>query len=293
MIQLQRSASVRTLSYRGTLQRFWDFSPGTGGTARPPLFMVHGFRGDHHGLLRIVEELAGYRVIVPDLPGFGQSEPLPGTHDVEAYSAFVLHSVAELGLGPEAVLVGHSFGSIIAGRAAAAAPGTFAALVLINPISAPALEGSSRLATRLAELYYRLGAVLPARAGRALLRNGVIVRVMSELMAKSRNRELRRWIHGQHRAYFSAFASRDVVLQAFTASIGGTVRDAAPHLTLPVLLIAAEKDDLGSVAAQEALAALIPGSTLAFIPEVGHLVHYEAPDTAARMIDDFVEANRK
>lgn len=289
MVSLQRTATVRNLSYRGTLQRFWDFGAVAPRADRPPLFMVHGFRGDHHGLLRIVEALPEYRIIAPDLPGFGQSEPLPSKHDVGTYAEFVLNTVQELGLGPDTVLVGHSFGSIIASRAAADAPGKFGSLVLINPISAPALEGSSRLATRLAELYYRLGAALPRAAGHALLRNPLIVRAMSELMAKTKDRALRRWIHGQHAAYFSAFASRDVVLQAFTASISGTVRDAAPKLSLPVLLIAAEKDDLGSVATQRELAALIPGAILRIIPKVGHLIHYETPDTAAHMIGEFIE----
>lgn len=290
MVSLQRTATVHTLRLDGKLHRFWDFPQMQGPSGAPPLFMVHGFRGDHHGLLRIIEALPGYRVIAPDLPGFGESESLDETHDVTAYAAFVRSSVDQLGLGPESVLVGHSFGSIIAARAAADAPDAYAALILINPISAPALEGSGRIATRLAELYYRLGAALPEKAGQALLRNRVIVRAMSELMAKTRDRTLRSWIHGQHRAYFSAFASRDVVLQAFTASISATVRDSAAHLHLPVLLIAAEKDDLGTVQTQQALAAMIPDSTLVVLPEVGHLIHYETPDAAAGHIADFLEA---
>lgn len=293
VVVLTRSATERTLDGDGGARRFWDFPAASGAAELPPLFLVHGFRGDHHGLLCIIEALPGYRVIVPDLPGFGQSDPFSGKHDVAAYASFVRDSVSRLALGPETVLVGHSFGSIIAGRAAADAPDAFAALVLINPISAPALEGSSRLATRLAELYYRLGAALPERAGQALLSNRIIVRAMSELMAKTRDRQLRRWIHAQHRAYFSAFASRDVVLQAFTASISSTVRDSASRLQLPVLLIAAEKDDLGTVETQQELAALIPNATLVVLPDVGHLVHYEAPDAAAAHIADFVEARTR
>lgn len=290
MVVLQRTATVRTLHLDGALQRFWDFPPEHESPGTPPLFMVHGFRGDHHGLLRIIEALPAHRVIAADLPGFGESEPLEGEHDVAAYAAFVRNSVDQLALGPETVLVGHSFGSIIASRAAADTPEAFAALVLINPISTPALEGSSRVATRLAGLYYRLGAALPEPAGQALLRNRVIVRAMSELMAKTRDRHLRKWIHAQHRAYFSAFASRDVVLQAFTASTSATVRDSASRLRLPVLLIAAEKDDLGTVQTQQELAALIPDSALVVLPEVGHLIHYEAADAAAGHIADFVKA---
>lgn len=286
---LRRTGSVTTLQVDGGLRRYWDFPAEEPVPGAAPLFMVHGFRGDHHGLLRIVDALPNHRVIVPDLPGFGQSEELEGRHDVAAYSAFVRESVRRFNLGPDTVLIGHSFGSIIAARSAADAPGAFAGLVLINPISAPALDGSSRLATRLAELYYRLGAALPEPLGLALLRNPLIVRAMSEMMAKTRDRSLRSWIHQQHRNYFSAFASRDVVMQAFTASISGTVRDSAERLLLPVLLIAAEKDDLGSVATQQALAALIPDSTLVVLPEVGHLIHYEAPDAAARHISDFLD----
>ena len=109
-------------------------------------------------------------------------------------------------------------------------------------------------------------------------------------MAKTGDRRLRRWIHAQHRAYFSAFASREVVLEAFTASITATVRDSASSLNLPVLLIAAEKDDLGTVETQRGLAALIPDSTLVVLPGVGHLVHYEKPDAAAAHITDFVKS---
>lgn len=292
MVCLQRPATVRTLHLNGGLRRFWDFPPTDSGPSAAPLFMVHGFRGDHHGLLRIVEALPRHRVIVPDLPGFGQSGEFRGRHDVCAYSGFVLASVRKLGLGPDTVLVGHSFGSIIAAASAAEAPGAFAALVLINPISTPALEGTGRIATRLAELYYRTAAKLPEQAGQALLSNRLIVRVMSEMMAKTRDPSLRRWIHGQHRSYFSAFASRDVVLQAFTASISATVRDSAPRLKLPVLLIAAENDDLGTVATQQSLNELIPDSRLVVLPGVGHLIHYEMPDDAARLIADFADKQR-
>ncbi|WP_253905660.1 alpha/beta hydrolase [Arthrobacter sp. H5] len=255
----------------------------------PVIFMVHGFRGDHHGLLRIVEALPAHRVIVPDLPGFGQSRALKTMHDVGAYARFVGFSLAALQLGSGTVLLGHSFGSIIASRFAADNPEAVSSLILINPISAPALEGSSRIASRLAELYYRASAALPEQLGLAVLGNPLIVRGMSIFMAKTRDPELRKYIHGQHHAYFSAFAARDVVQQAFTASITGTVRDSAQQLSMPVLLIAAELDDIGSVPEQRALAAMIPDCTLRIIPGVGHLIHYETPDTAAELIINFLK----
>ena len=288
-ITVTRQATETTHSYLGATQRYWDFAPAPGAPANvPTLFMVHGFRGDHHGLLRIVEALPSHRIVVPDLPGFGQSEALDGVHDVDAYADFVGFSFTALALGPATVLLGHSFGSIVAARWAAAHPSAIAALVLINPICEPALEGANRLASKLAAVYYRVGAALPEKLGLALLGNPGIVLGMSSMMAKTKDRALRRYIHGQHLSYFSTYASRRVLLEAFQASITGTVRDVATRLAMPVLLIAAEKDDLGSVAGQRDLAGLIVDARLEIIPEVGHLVHYETPDEAARLIENFL-----
>ena len=289
---MTRRAEVRTFTVAGTLQRCWDYPPVDNGTAgQPPIFMVHGFRGDHHGLLRIVEALPQHRILVPDLPGFGSADPLPQTHDVGAYAGFVSAALAGgvPGLGSDTVLLGHSFGSIIASRVAAEHPELLSELILVNPICEPALEGSKAITSKAAELYYLAAARLPERIGMALLQHRAIVRGMSIFMAKTRDPQLRRWIHGQHRAYFSAFANRDVVLDAFRASISATVRDAAAQLGMPVLLIAAERDDLGSVAGQQKLAGLIPDAELAVLPGVGHLVHYEAPAEAAALITDFLQ----
>ncbi len=285
-----RHAVVRSFAHDGTLQRVWDYPPvpDDGSVVERTLVLVHGFRGDHHGLLRFVEELPGHRIILPDLPGFGQGQQLHGRHDVGAYARFIAECVRRFAPGPR-VLLGHSFGSIIAAEAVAADPRLATALVLVNPISAPALEGPSRVASRIAEGYYVAADRLPEAAGRALLAHPVIVRAMSIFMAKTRNRPLRRWIHGQHASYFSAFASRRVVLEAFRASISGTVRDRAAELDLPVLLIAAELDDIGSVESQRLLAAMMPDVTLEVIPAVGHLVHYEKPREAARLIENFLE----
>lgn len=293
---------VAALSTRGREQRlalsggavaYWDYAP-VGGTApssspAPTILMLHGFRGDHHGLLRIIEELPTARIIIPDLPGFGTSEPFAaGEHDIAGYSRFVGEFMAALALGPETVLLGHSFGSIVAAYLAAAHPLSISRLILINPICEPALEGAKGLMTRLAEFYYYAAARLPEPLGMALLRNRIIVRVMSITMAKTTNKDLRRWIHGQHDAYFSIFANRQCLLEAFRASIGATVREVARELTMPVLLIVGTIDDLGSVPGQRRMAAMIPDSTLRIIDDVGHLIHYEAPAEAAAMISGFL-----
>ncbi|AXJ09020.1 alpha/beta fold hydrolase [Arthrobacter sp. PM3] len=279
-----------TAEVNGAAVAYWVYEPVRSTPETRTILVVHGFRGDHHGLLRVADQLPDMRLIMPDLPGFGSSAAFEDTeHSVEAYGGFLRGFMAALGLGAETVLLGHSFGSIIASHFVAANPGAVAALVLVNPIAAPTLEGPKGVMTRLAVFYYEAAARLPERLGLALLRSQAIVRVMSVAMAKTGDKEIRRFVHAQHSAYFSAFADRDSLLQAFKASVGSNVSEVAAGLTLPVLLIAGEEDEIAMLADQHKLAALLPDGTLDVIPGVGHLIHYETPEPAARYIRRFLK----
>lgn len=251
------------------------------------MIVVHGFRGEHHGLEPVIAHLPGMRVISPDLPGFGETAPLAGrTHDLAAYSAWLTDFTASV--APGAVILGHSFGSIVAADAVAKGLDT-PRLVLVNPIGAPALEGPRGVLTRLAVFYYWAGAKLPRPVGDALLRNGIVVRVMSVSMAKTRDKELRRFIHDQHDTYFSRFGDRDVLHQAFVTSVSNDVRASAPAIDQPTLLVAAVRDDITPIEAERHLATLFADSELVEIDDVGHLIHYETPAAAADAITRFLE----
>jgi len=106
-------------------------------------------------------------------------------------------------------------------------------VALINPIAAPALDGPQALLTRLAIFYYWAADRLPERAARSLLGNPVIVRVMSIVMAKTKDPALRAWIHAQHDRYFSSFSDTRTLLEAFKASVAHTVPEYASSITRP------------------------------------------------------------
>lgn len=256
----------------------------------PTILAVHGFRGTHHGLLRIVDKLPAARIVMPDLPGFGASGVLPdGQHSVDGYGDWLEALADALGLGPETVLLGHSFGSIVAAHFVASHPGRFARLILVNPISAPALEGPQAILSRVAEFYYWGSAKLPEAPGTALLRSRAVVRLMSEAMAKTRDSRLREFVHAQHREHFSEFASRSSLLESFRSSISHHAAEVADRLPLPVLLIAGERDEVAELGDVRRFHRRIPDSRLTVIPGVGHLIHYETPEPAAAAIADFLE----
>lgn len=247
---------------------------------------VHGFRGDHHGLESVLAFLPEARVIVPDLPGFGESAPVTGrTYDLEEYAAWLVDFADAV--APGAVILGHSFGSIVTSAALVAGLET-PRLILVNPIGAPALEGPKAVMTRLAVLYYALGARLPERLGTALLRNRLVVRIMSIAMAKTSDRDLRRFIHDQHDRYFSRFADRDVLRDAFVASVSHDVSEFAASIDVPTLLIAAQRDDITPIEVERELVTRFPEASLVEIARVGHLIHYETPAEAAGAIRRFL-----
>ncbi|WP_130177477.1 alpha/beta fold hydrolase [Cryobacterium sp. SO1] len=281
-------ARAHTLAVSGSDTRYWEYGDPDSPTT---VVMVHGFRGDHHGLEAVVSQLRGLRIISPDLPGFGESAAFAaGPHSIDAYAAWLAEFLRLLALPGRLVVLGHSFGSIVVSAAAASPDGLPAQdLVLVNPIAAPALSGPRGLLTRLAVFYYWLASKLPERLGFGLLRNRAIVRVMSITMAKTRNRQRRRWIHNQHDRYFSAFADRTVVLEAFRASVGHDVSEYATDINIRTLLIAAEKDDITPLDAQVRLRAQFPEAQLHVLPGVGHLIHYEVPENAARELRRFLE----
>ncbi|MFT4136930.1 alpha/beta fold hydrolase [Microbacterium sp.] len=267
----------------GGTTAYWVYGPADAPTT---IVAVHGFRGEHHGLEPVVAHLPGIRVVMPDLPGFGESAPIPGrTHDLDLYADWLRAFVRAV--APGAVILGHSFGSIVASAAVAQGLET-PALILVNPIGAPALEGPRGIMTRLAILYYAAGARLPGRIGTALLRNGLIVQVMSRTMAKTRDKELLAFVHDQHDTYFSRFADRDVLHDAFVTSVSHDVREFAPRIAQPALLIAAQQDDITPIEKERELARLFSDAELVEIPGVGHLIHYETPRPAAEAIERFL-----
>ena len=301
--------------------RYWQYGEGMGSGSFPegcyPVLLVHGFRGDHHGLEIIANYLLklipNVSIISPDLPGFGRSADLPentqgkdaqGADNINAYVAWLNDFVKHTNPAREDAqplplhLVGHSFGSIVTSAFAAAHPNSLALLSLINPISEPALEGSQRVASRLASLYYRAGAALPEKIGYPLLRSQLITRASSEVMMRTKDKAMRRFINGQHAAYFGSFGSRRGVLSAYEASITHTAAEYAAAIRVPVQMLVAEDDDLGTPETARAMYATLTSRDLPatstgarerldMIPEVGHLIHYETPRRAAELIADF------
>jgi pimeloyl-ACP methyl ester carboxylesterase len=62
----------------------------------------------------------------------------------------------------------------------------------------------------------------------------------------------------------------------------------AADVAVPTLLVAAERDDIAPLPAQQALVGCFRDARLVTVPGTGDLAHYVAPAAVAREIDAFL-----
>jgi pimeloyl-ACP methyl ester carboxylesterase len=101
-----------------------------GATDGPPLVLVHGLGGSATNWVELAPVLAAeYRLLIPDLPGHGGSEPLAGVSGLQPYADRVAAVMEREGMAP-APIVGHSLGGLVVLRLALRRPQVVSAVVL-------------------------------------------------------------------------------------------------------------------------------------------------------------------
>jgi pimeloyl-ACP methyl ester carboxylesterase len=110
----------------------------------PAVVLVHGLGGTVENWRGFAPELARrHRVLVPDLPGHGRSEALPGKiRHLDPYADAVVSMLEAEGI-ERAAWVGHSLGGVIALRAAARRPEVVRGIILA---AAAGIGSASRVA---------------------------------------------------------------------------------------------------------------------------------------------------
>src|SRR4051794_22507216 len=104
----------------------------------PPLLLVHGLgmSADYWTAFTFPALAAGYRLIAPDLPGFGRSAPLP-QHTLAAYTEVLGDLLQRLAPGDPAHVLGHSMGGQLSLSLAATHPARVRSLTLVDAAGLP------------------------------------------------------------------------------------------------------------------------------------------------------------
>lgn len=121
----------------------------------PPVLLLHGFPDTHVVWRRQIRALAeaGFRVIAPDLRGYGKTDAPRGVHNyrLELLRADVLALLDALGID-KVRLVGHDWGAALGWQLCIAAPARIERFVALSVGHPSALAGAG-LAQRLRMFY--------------------------------------------------------------------------------------------------------------------------------------------
>ncbi|MER2268514.1 alpha/beta fold hydrolase [Methylobacterium oxalidis] len=255
-----------------------------------PIILLHGnaVTGDDFDTSGIAERLrATYRVIVFDRPGFGHSTRPRGQLWTASEQAALIHA-ALLQLGVQrAVVVGHSWGTLVALALAERHPTGTAGLVLISGYYFPTP---------------RLDSLMVAPAATPLL-GDVLRYTISPLFGWLTMPAMKRAMFAPspvterfEREYSSAMALRPWQIRA-TASDGALmVMDASRlsgrygALSVPVAIVAGDGDKIVEPDQAQRLQRAVPSGTVDVVEGAGHMVHHVATDRVVEVIAQLAKA---
>lgn len=251
--------------------------------AGSPLVLLHGNGAtvqdmEASGLL---DRLAAtHRVIAFDRPGFGYTgRPRSRIWTAQAQAELIGHALAKLGVGP-AVVVGHSWGTLVALALALNMPAAVSRIVLLSGYYFPNV---------------RLD--VPLLSGPAIPVVGdVMSHTISPLLGRLMTPTLVKRIF-QPAPVADSFAGFPIELALRPSQVRASAADTAlmipaaaslsaryGELTMPVAIVAGDGDKIIDCEQAERLHAALPGSTLRLIPGAGHMVHHSATEAVVEAI---------
>ena len=243
------------------------------------IVLLHGMSASADSFRELMHELEeGYRLVAPDIPGFGYSEnmaPYTFEHLIEWLAAFM----ARLDLRP-AHLLGHSFGGALAVSFALAYPGDVSSLILLAPS-----------VLRPGKVPQWLRGLAQSRLSEKVLEAGVLAsRLMLQRQMRAAFYEPERFDESlwQRRAadYGNARASAAVL----RASALHDIRGDLAQLKQPSCVIWGKNDPVLDPADAKVLDELMPRSTttLHLLDECGHIAQIEQRGQVVQIIGDFL-----
>jgi pimeloyl-ACP methyl ester carboxylesterase len=240
----------------------------------PPLVLLHGLGSmvEDFVLSGLVREASKrYRVIAIDRPGYGHSERPRRLRFGAAAQAQLVRKVLQRLEVHRPIVLGHSWGTLVAVALALESPEVPRSLVLASGLYFPSARLDAPLLglpaiPLLGDLFSR---TLSPLAGRAMW-PGWLKMIFAPAPVPAAFGAFPTWLAlrpGQLRA----------VAEDALATLGATLRAARRYreLTLPVVMVAGERDRYVSARAHTArLHRLLPSSRLLLSPHSGHMVHH-------------------
>ncbi len=242
------------------------------GDSGDPLVMLHGLGASAERWVRVIPAFAdSYRVVVPDMVGFGLSDKPAVDYTPEFFSGFLAGFLAALGIGSSHV-VGSSLGGEIAANFASTSPGSVRGLVLVSPAgvmrhSTPALDA------------YIMAAMYPNEhnAGKAF-----------EIMEGS-GRRADREIVGRFVRMMRMPNSKLAFMSALLGLKNHTLLpERLGHIKAPTLVVWGSDDPVIPIRYADAFVSAIPDCRLSRMDDCGHTPYAQHPGRFSDIVLEFL-----
>ena len=240
----------------------------------PFLFLFHSLLSDRASFDAIVCRLSqSFRVVVPELPGFGKSDAVSG--GLAAVADRMAEAVRDAAGADEAFVLGNGYGGFVALQMAIRHPGIAAKLILADCGAAFSEPGR--------EAFRNMAAASQAKGLSAI--TDVAMRRLFAPEFQAQHPDLMR---DRREAFLRT--DPEVFHSACMALAGLDLRPQLAQVKIPVLVLVGEHDEATPPPMSHELAAGLPNAQLKIIPGCAHVPQLQAPEIFLEAIGDFLPA---
>lgn len=247
-------------------------------TAQKAVVLVHGVTGNKLDMVALGQEYIqrGYAVYAPDLPGHGSAPALDAT-TFDELGDWLHHCIEAIGCVPD-ILVGNSFASGICYNYATNGyllPQTH--LILACPT--PDIAWSSRALRRAS-------GILPAKIAVKSYNSRLAIKTRVAYLSKAKQPSPKKWLNeSEHHKIPFIDATVGNRLSMLLASHNPYFAPPLPPETQrQITIIIGKKDNVITKRSLTILRTILPHARLLMVPQVGHILHFEAPEAIAKSL---------
>lgn len=243
-----------------------------------PVLFVHGFPLSHEMWQAQLDEFSSqYRVIAPDLRGFGGSTVTPGTVTMQQFADDLATLLDVLGVTEPVVYCGLSMGGYIGWRFLETYPTRVRALILCDTRALPDSEAAAATRHTTAQGVVSDGAGLMAKL--------MVPNIFASTTSKERPAVIEK--------------VKQTVLKTDPQGIAAGLRGMAARpdstyllstIRVPTLVICGDQDKLAAPDEMRGMAEAIDGAEFLLVPDAGHMAPTERPEIVNPAIKRFLEA---
>jgi len=268
-----------TVEVNGVRLRVYDSARERGYPPGTVLVFLHGSPGQISNWKHVIRILKdGYRVVAYDQRGYGLSDK-PEKVAMKDYIDDLRDILRELGVDEgSAVLVGHSFGGMVAQEYAASR--RVRGLVLIGSTTRISVDIIDRVVWHLPPIFWRRILFTENPLTRRVYRSLFFSRATPESIFTEFIRDNKEYLEKspphmfRYLKYFKDYDASEIL----------------PKIECPTLIIVGKEDKVTPPSESRLIHSLIKNSRLVEVEDAGHLILYEKPRLIAELITSFIES---